>query len=83
MPISDLQTAKTSESNPLSGWAVVVRDGLSGRRKAASPAEERRMAKILDRLHPAANVALAGASASSGQAALPAFSSVLAQLSDA
>lgn len=83
MPNSDLQSAKAPESDPLSGWSVVVREGLSSRGKAATPAEERRLGKTLDRLHPAANVALAGATALSGQVASPSFPSVLAQLSDA
>ncbi|MES1977056.1 MAG: hypothetical protein V4451_03405 [Pseudomonadota bacterium] len=60
-----------------------MREGLSGRSRATTPAEERRLDKTLERLHPAATLAMTGAAALNGQAPSPTFSSVLAQLSDA
>ncbi len=84
MPPSTVSASAAPESPALSAEGVLVRDGLAGRRKVSSPAEERRLVKTLERLAPAANVAMAGVSTDGAlPAASPDFSAVLRALSHA
>ena len=72
------------ESSALSGTAELVREGLSQCRMMPTPGQERRLAKTLERLQPAAHIALAGVA---GQDAATGtgkeFSTVLFKLSHA
>ena len=70
----------TTENLELSEVVNLVREGLSNRRKVPTPAEERRLSKTLQRLRPAANVALAGVAESRARLE---FSAILCGLSDA
>ena len=78
MSFSQSSVSTSPQSSPLADAGVLVREILSVRSHATTPDQERRLAKTLERLHPAANIALAGS------AVLPdrSFESVLAQLSN-
>lgn len=81
MPISECSATVKQESALPGLIAERVREGLSGRRIAATPDQEKRLAKTLERLEPAAHIAMA---ARFGGAASDApFSAVLVQLSHA
>lgn len=83
MSFSKSSTPPAQQSPALADRRAFVREMLSGRSKSPASDHERRILKILERLHPAANVALAGAAIASAGSPDQSFQLVLAQLSNA
>ena len=85
MSFSDCSMPVTQKIAAPSSAPERVREGLSVRRNAATPGQEKSLVKTLNRLEPAANAALSGASGATNSNAVtaPSFSSVLVQLSHA
>lgn len=83
MPFNQPSTTPEPESPVLADAALFVGEGLSGRSKAATSGQQRRLVKTLERLYPAATAALAGVAAGNAGVAAQSFESVLAQLSNA
>ena len=77
MSFSESSALTSPQSPSLVDGSVLVREILSVRSQATTPDQERRLVKTLERLHPAANVALAGSAGSPDRS----FESVLADLS--
>ena len=70
-------------NSSLTDVGALVRARLAGQGRASTPEQERRLAKTLERLRPAANGAPPGSECSIAAPASPSFESVLAQLSHA
>ena len=82
MPIFQPSIPSPQQTVPLADAETLVCEALWVRSKALTPAEGRRLVKTLERLHPAAHVALAGVAIGSAGSPERSFESVLMQLSD-
>ena len=81
MPSSVSAASVKQEGAPPSLASERVRQGLSGRRISATPEQEKRLAKILERLEPTAHGVMAAGLSGAGSEV--SFSVVLVQLSHA
>ena len=82
MPFTQPPAAGVQENSVLFSAFECVRQDLSGRSKALTPSQKKRLISTLERLEPAANAAIVSA-AGGNAGSVPSFSSVLAQLSHA
>jgi hypothetical protein len=82
MSSPESSTSLATNSPELAVRHALVHGDLSRRSRALTPGQERGLAKTLERLKPASNVAIAGAASGDTRTTL-AFSSVLVQLSHA
>lgn len=81
MRLSGSAVTSSLVNSAITDAGALVRKMLSGRRNASTPEQERRLAKTLERLSPAANGAPPGPDCGTAAPATPSFESVLAQFS--